>query len=65
MGSAEAECLPPRQMRRLVALSIYHSLHALHPEAKERNEVEAVGTEMIRRETIGGSVRVAGLVGVG
>ena len=62
MGSAEAECLPPRQMRRLVALSIYHSLH---PEAKERNEVEAVGTEMIRRETIGGSVRVAGLVGVG
>ena len=31
----KAECLPPGQMRRYVALSIHHSLHL---EAKERNE---------------------------
>ena len=45
----KAECLPPGQMRRYVALSIHHSLHL---EAKERNEGEAFMTEMLRRQTI-------------
>ncbi len=45
----KAECLPPGQMRRYVALSIHHSLHL---EAKERNEGEAFKTEMLRRQTI-------------
>ena len=45
----KAECLPPGQMRRYVALSIYHSLHL---EAKKRNEGEAFKTEMLRRKTI-------------
>ena len=45
----KTDCLPPGQMRRYVALSIYHSLHL---EAKERNEGEAYETEMLRRKTI-------------
>ena len=45
----KTECLPPGQMRRYVALSIYHSLHM---EAKERNEGEAYRMEMLRRKTI-------------
>ena len=45
----KAECLPPGQMRRYVALSIFHPLHL---EAKKRNEGEAYETEMLRRKTI-------------
>ena len=45
----KTECLSPGQMRRYVALSMYHSLHL---EAKERNEGEAYETEMFRRKTI-------------
>ena len=44
-----AECLPPGQMRRYVALSVFHSLHLA---AEERNEGEAFKTEMLRRKTI-------------
>ena len=45
----KTECLPPGQMRRYVALSIFHPLHL---EAKKRNEGEAYETEMLRRKTI-------------
>ena len=45
----KAECLPPGQMRRYVALSIFHSLHL---EAKKRNESETFEIEMLRRQTI-------------
>ena len=45
----KAECLPPGQKRRYVALSIFHSLHL---EAKKRNESEAFEIEMLRRKTI-------------
>ncbi len=47
----KAECLPPGQKRRYVALSIFHLLHL---EAKKRNEGETFEVEMLRRQTRAG-----------
>ena len=44
----KAECLPPRQKRRYVTLSIYH---AVILRARERNESKAYRREMLRRRT--------------
>ena len=57
------ECLPPKQKRRFVALTMYQPVYL---RAKERNESEAYKQEMAsRRFDSGGSVRLSRQVGPG
>ena len=59
----KTECLPPRQKRRYVALTMYQPVYL---RARKRNESEAYEQEMkSRHATVEGSVRFTGQAGLG